>query len=57
MSDPVYDQQLANAATAADQCMKLGAVILNSPSKPSVGFHTGGVVPKDATLAIPDERR
>lgn len=57
MSGPVYDQQLANAATAAQQCMTLGAVILNAPGKSSVGFHTGGVVPKDATLAIPDERR
>lgn len=38
MSKPVYDQQLANAATAAQQCMTLGAVILRPSSVAPVGF-------------------
>lgn len=38
LTDLIYDQQLVNNSDAADRCMKLGAVILESPSRPRVGF-------------------
>jgi hypothetical protein len=41
MSDP-YDQRLANESAAAEQCMKLGAVILKPPSQPTFGFTVPG---------------
>lgn len=34
---PPYDQRLANEALAAEQCMKLGAVLLDG-SKRNTGF-------------------
>lgn len=36
MSTPPWDQAMANAATVADQCIKLGGVVLKPP-KPPVG--------------------
>lgn len=33
----VWDQKLANAATMADHCVKLGGVVITPPKKPT-GF-------------------
>jgi hypothetical protein len=33
-----WDQEISNAGAMAEQCMKLGAVILKPASKPPVGF-------------------
>lgn len=40
MSEPskLWDQKLANDCGMADNCMKLGAVILTPASKPPAGF-------------------
>lgn len=36
-NQPLWDPPLASAASMAENCMKLGAVILKPP-KPEVGF-------------------
>lgn len=33
-----YDQRLANESNAAEQCMKLGAVLLKPPTSKPTGF-------------------
>jgi 23S rRNA G2445 N2-methylase RlmL len=38
VTSPPYDQRLANEAAAADQCMKLGAVILKPWGQKVMGF-------------------
>jgi hypothetical protein len=45
-----WDQRLSNDGAMADQCMKLGAVILKPASKPPVGFSAPPTVPEE-----PDE--
>jgi hypothetical protein len=38
LSDAPYDQRLVNDATAVEQCMKLGAVILKPQGQRPLGF-------------------
>jgi hypothetical protein len=38
--EPLFDQNVANAAAAIDSCMKLGAVILKPKNAPTFGFST-----------------
>jgi hypothetical protein len=46
---PPYDQRLANEAAAADQCMKLGAVLL-APRPRQTGFASEPAPPKPPVL-------
>lgn len=36
---PIHDQKIASTASAVDQCLKLGGVLLQPASKPKVGFN------------------
>lgn len=55
--NPPYDKQIAYAAAAIDQCMKMGAVVLQAPKAKATGFAPTALPPFEPKWPEVDPRK